>query len=85
MDSIDHIRNQITSEVRRLISELPFGQPVSVSIGYITNSHRGYPVYRDGDVVEGLTVQIDKSRPNEITVHGDQLLFMEDNTVSAYQ
>ncbi len=68
----DQIREQIEREVRELKVQHGIGPHQTatiVELGYWVNSHRGRPLYSNGDQIAGLTVQIirDNSRTIRVT------------------
>ncbi len=64
------IRAQIEREVIRARDRIEetYARAIRVDIGYITNSHRGQPLFRDGERLDGLPVRIDRSNLNGLTV-----------------
>lgn len=46
-----------------------------VMVGYIINTHHGYPIYGEGDMVCGLPVRLDRNHPRSITVCADDVEF----------
>lgn len=55
MDYTPVIREQITREVRQLAQSQPY-RPKTVELGYLVNCHKGYPVFGDGESIDGMAV-----------------------------
>lgn len=71
MDYTTVIREQIIRDVKRLHRQESWRSPRYAHIGYLINSHKGMPVFKDGDVIDGLEVHIDAAplgRPMSIKV-----------------
>lgn len=58
------------NEGERLLNGASPG-PRYLKLGYTVAMHRGQDLYRDGDVVAGLRVSIDRHANRSITVYGD--------------
>ena len=69
-DYSTEIRAQIERDVGRLGLALSYRgfAPTTVHIGYTVNSHHGQPLFKDGDEIAGLRVQIDPFRVHTIRV-----------------
>jgi len=67
MDHSLAIRSEITNEVLSQIGSHA-SKPVGVKVGYIRNSHRGYPVYTAADTIYHLPVTIDYDKVHSVTV-----------------
>lgn len=79
--SMDHtpvIRDQITREVRQLISDFRAHhrvEPQYVELGYLLNSHKGHSVFANGECIEGLPVKIEHSTAmRSVSVNADNVL-----------
>lgn len=49
-----------------------------VTIGYMVNSHKGHPLFLDGDSIAGLPVTIDGENPHSIRVFADEVWFVKE-------
>jgi hypothetical protein len=58
MNYISIIREQIVRDIQSL-RRGHWSQPNGVRIGYILNSHKGHPIFRDADIIDDLPVRID--------------------------
>lgn len=70
MDYTPVIRAQISNDVKRLRTEIRADRLDGVSVGYLINSHKGMPVFSEGDIIEGLRVSIDRQNPRSVTLRG---------------
>ncbi len=52
--------------------------PRYLKLGYTVAMHQGQDLYRDGDMIEGLVVSIDRWANRSITVYGDYAWFETD-------
>ncbi len=64
------IRAEIEREVDQVKTQLRSAgaSATSVDIGYVANSHRGYPIFRAGETVAGLPLRIEQRDLNTIRV-----------------
>lgn len=71
MDYVPIIREQIIRDVRKLRTEQSSScgsNPAYVSLGYLLNSHKGYPVFQEGEIIDGLAVKITSQRDQLFTI-----------------
>ncbi len=85
------IRAEIAAEVLRLKEALDHemdaedcegtdNQP-SVELGYLVNTHRGHPLYQQGDYIAGMPVRLDRTPTRVIAVVINEVGFIEEREV----
>ena len=71
---------QIGREVENLKQQLGY-RPQYIELGYLVNTHHGYPLLEQGDLVAGVPVRIDRANPRTIRVCADNVRHVEEERV----
>lgn len=78
MDHVPVIRAQIARDIAALKREFRSAEPEYVTVGYLIATHRGQDIVKEGELIEGLPVRIDRVQMRTLSVRADQVGFSED-------